>query len=550
MRQGIEKKVTMAVRTIRTISMGLVLALSVALPSGIATAGTVRANATHPRTSATSECTKGAPSDGYAGYCATLDGKNTWFGLYGLGFPSINGWGLCADSPSLDGNYPMPAYDYVTSGSPNGAATAGFAALGYALSSEQALGRIASGRAGLYSASQLGAAAKIVYNHVAWGLAYPATDAGTAAAINELRTLMSDVTGITAPPTLNVALTATSATDPTAKITVMVPGTNRGLADQLVSVSVRGGHFKGSSATTEAVTTNAQGIALVSVIATNSSSNVTVSATAKVGNPSLAFFRPTRINTSAQILVAPKVATVISRSSTLNMAAPAAKGGKSGATGSTGATGATGAVGATGPAGPTGTTGATGTTGDTGATGPAGPTGSTGSTGATGATGATGGTGSTGPAGSTGSTGAAGTSVDWAEFYGLYPGDPAAPIAAGSPMPFPELGPGGSGAISALNATTFQLATIGTYYVTFQVSVTEAGQLELTLNGAVLAYTVVGRDTGTSQIVGQALVTTTSANSTLQVLNPASDSTSLTSTPNAGTGAVDAVSASLIIEFL
>ena len=41
----------------------------------------------------------------------------------------------------------------------------------------------------------------------------------------------------------------------------------------------------------------------------------------------------------------------------------------------------------------------------------------------------------------------------------------------------------------------------------------EVGQLMLTLNGAYLEYTVAGRATGTSQIIGMAIVTTTSVNS-------------------------------------
>ena len=83
-------------------------------------------------------------------------------------------------------------------------------------------------------------------------------------------------------------------------------------------------------------------------------------------------------------------------------------------------------------------------------------------------------------------------------------------------------------------SSTFNLSAIGTYQVLFQVSVTEAGQLVLTLNGAELAYTVVGRATGTSQIVGMALVQTTVINSILTVRNPAGDSTALTITPLAG----------------
>jgi len=45
---------------------------------------------------------------------------------------------------------------------------------------------------------------------------------------------------------------------------------------------------------------------------------------------------------------------------------------------------------------------------------------------------------------------------------------------------------------------------------------------------------VVGRATGTDQIVGIAIVTTTSVNSVLTVRNPAGNATALTITPLAG----------------
>lgn len=77
------------------------------------------------------------------------------------------------------------------------------------------------------------------------------------------------------------------------------------------------------------------------------------------------------------------------------------------------------------------------------------------------------------------------------------------------------------------------MAQIGTYQVLFQVSVTEAGQLQLTLNGAPLAYTLVGRATGTSQIIGLAIITTT-INSVLTVRNHADNATAPTITPLAG----------------
>ncbi len=81
------------------------------------------------------------------------------------------------------------------------------------------------------------------------------------------------------------------------------------------------------------------------------------------------------------------------------------------------------------------------------------------------------------------------------------------------------------------------------------MSINEAGQLVLGLDsgGGVieLAPTIVGRATGTSQIVGSRLIITTSINNILTVRNPAGESTALTITPLAG--GVDPVSASLVI---
>ena len=77
---------------------------------------------------------------------------------------------------------------------------------------------------------------------------------------------------------------------------------------------------------------------------------------------------------------------------------------------------------------------------------------------------------------------------------------------------------------------------------------TENGQLILTLNGDDLAYTVVGRATGTSQIIETALIQTTVENSIVTVRNPAGNSTALTITPLAG--GLRPVSASLLIELV
>ena len=65
------------------------------------------------------------------------------------------------------------------------------------------------------------------------------------------------------------------------------------------------------------------------------------------------------------------------------------------------------------------------------------------------------------------------------------------------------------------------------------------------MNGEDLAYTVIGRATGTSQIVGIAIVTTTTTNSILTVRNPAGNAAALTITPLAG--GTRPVSAHLVI---
>ena len=124
------------------------------------------------------------------------------------------------------------------------------------------------------------------------------------------------------------------------------------------------------------------------------------------------------------------------------------------------------------------------------------------------------------------------------------PADNPGTVAPSNAVSFPQRGPASGTDIVQSNATTFTLTTAGIYLFTFQVSVTEAGQLALAQNGVELAQSVVGRATGTSQIVGTSMVTA-SAGDTLQVNNPAGESPALTITPLAG--GTDPVSAHLTI---
>lgn len=135
--------------------------------------------------------------------------------------------------------------------------------------------------------------------------------------------------------------------------------------------------------------------------------------------------------------------------------------------------------------------------------------------------------------------------LNYADFYALMPPDNAATVAPGTDVNFPQDGPTSGGGIIRSGSDAFTLTEIGTYLVQFQVSVTEAGQLILTLNGADLPYTVAGRATGTSQIVGMAIVETTEANAVLTLRNPDGTADPLTITPNAG--GTRPVSAHLVI---
>lgn len=125
------------------------------------------------------------------------------------------------------------------------------------------------------------------------------------------------------------------------------------------------------------------------------------------------------------------------------------------------------------------------------------------------------------------------------------PPDNSATVAPGSDVHFPRNGPIANTNIGRLGPSSFNLGPIGTYQILFQVSVTETGQLMLTLNGQDLNDTVTGRATGTSQIVGMTVLTTTAVNSVLTVRNPAGNSAALTITPLAG--GTRPVSAHLVI---
>ncbi|MBQ6494781.1 MAG: collagen-like protein [Bacilli bacterium] len=164
-------------------------------------------------------------------------------------------------------------------------------------------------------------------------------------------------------------------------------------------------------------------------------------------------------------------------------------------------------------------------------TSPRGPQGLPGSQGVPGTIGPVG---PVGPQGLQGETGPAGEIANYADFYALMPPDNTATVAPGADVSFPEDGPSAGGTITRTSPNTFNLSETGTYQIYFNVPVTEAGQLEITLNDTAVDYTVVGRATGTSDISGMFFVTTDTANSIITVRNPAGNAAALTITPLAG----------------
>ena len=139
-------------------------------------------------------------------------------------------------------------------------------------------------------------------------------------------------------------------------------------------------------------------------------------------------------------------------------------------------------------------------------------------------------------------------SLEFADFFALMPGDNAATVAVGGDLDFPQNGPTSASGITRTGVDTFQLAAIGTYKIEFQVSVTEPGQFVVTLQNVEIPSTRVGRATGTNQIYGTCLITTTVVNSIVTIRNPAGNAAALTITPTAG--GAGAVSAHLVIQRL
>jgi hypothetical protein len=119
----------------------------------------------------------------------------------------------------------------------------------------------------------------------------------------------------------------------------------------------------------------------------------------------------------------------------------------------------------------------------------------------------------------------------FADFYSQIPPENAVVLAPLDSLAFAQNGPSSGSDIVRSTGNSFMFATGGTYLVTFGASVTEAAQMALSLDGAVIPSSVVGRATGTSVINGTTLVTA-QAGAILDVVNASAGA--MTLTPFAG----------------
>lgn len=112
-------------------------------------------------------------------------------------------------------------------------------------------------------------------------------------------------------------------------------------------------------------------------------------------------------------------------------------------------------------------------------------------------------------------------------------------VASAAPFPFDTNGPFTSGFLhtaSAVVATSAPITIVnaGVYAVEFSVTVAEARQIALYLNGVVVAGTIYGQATGTAVTTGFAIITAT-AGSLLTLRNHLSAAALTLVTPSGGT---------------
>jgi hypothetical protein len=253
-------------------------------------------------------CSVGGPPFPFAGFCATYSGANTWYGSYGPGFPTAEGWGFCAEPPASGGDYPAPGYDYQPSSPPAGADPSHLDALGFALSEAQALG-LWGGEPGQFTADQVAVAGKLLYDAVVWATPVPAMDPGVLAAYEALEGWFVQAEAATGAPQITVGL-AGGGDDFTGSATLVVnaafPGTASPVAGLPIELSLAGATLDSTAGPSSgAESTDGAGNAAFTVVAQGPGPvSAVVTVTGGLGRDGVSFFAPTTGELTAQNLAA------------------------------------------------------------------------------------------------------------------------------------------------------------------------------------------------------------------------------------------------------
>jgi hypothetical protein len=271
-------------------------------------------------------CSVGGPPFPFQGFCATYSGANTFYGSYGPGFPTDEGWGFCAEAPASGGDYPAPDYDYVPSGPPAGADTDSAGPLGFAFSETEAMGWW-GGSTGQFTADQAAVAGKLLYDALVWGSPVPAMDPGVLAAYDAIDGWFNQAVGSTGTPQLTVGLVGGGSaveTSGSVQAALQFPGTGSGLSGVDLTFSISNGTFDGPGGPTSiGISTDAEGTAVAPIFTDGGGAvSVTVSASPGVGQAGLDFYAPTARELTAQHLVAFGAPIALDQTLSLSAATP------------------------------------------------------------------------------------------------------------------------------------------------------------------------------------------------------------------------------------
>jgi hypothetical protein len=142
-----------------------------------------------------------------------------------------------------------------------------------------------------------------------------------------------------------------------------------------------------------------------------------------------------------------------------------------------------------------------------------------------------------GEKGEHGDPGSPGSSIQHAVYYGIVPPDNSFDIEPGDSVEFPNDYLSCSSVVR-VNNKVFKLINTGIYEIKFILSITQPAQLVVSMDEGSgfqqLNHTVVGRNSGSSQLIGDVFIKVTQGNSSICISSPAQNNNPIRVTSTAG----------------